>query len=365
MQDVARDALVRHLGDLPVGHRLPPIKNLARQLGLGQSNLHEAMRALAREGVLYSRPKVGTFVAQRMAAQPGMPAAPRTSPSVAGRSVQVIGAVQSDPAIWAVSQAAHAALAERGVNVVASLTHAMLQDTVLDDRGCEVSIVINPSIRMGPAQLPRGHAVIVSTSWHARTLAGLPCDLVGVDQYSGAMLAGKALARTGCDEICYLGRGAMDRPGYDAISQLRLEGLEAGFGRAVPDRHRLDTEGYSMRGGARGFNRWYSLSPRPRGVFAVSDDVAMGFYAAAVGQGLQPLRDFHLVGFDGLAMGQNQPEPLTTVELPFADMGRAAVELVVNRLLQPDRPIQVTYLGCRLVEGRTCGAQADRPGVHT
>src|SRR5688572_7175411 len=48
--------------DWKSGARLPPIKDLARQLGTGLNNTHRAVRELVDEGLLHSRPGVGTYV---------------------------------------------------------------------------------------------------------------------------------------------------------------------------------------------------------------------------------------------------------------------------------------------------------------
>src|SRR5262245_32314977 len=45
------------------GSRLPPIQLLAKQLGTGFNNTHRAVQQLVSEGVLISRRRLGTFVA--------------------------------------------------------------------------------------------------------------------------------------------------------------------------------------------------------------------------------------------------------------------------------------------------------------
>jgi hypothetical protein len=357
MQDVARDVLVRHLESLPIGHRLPPIKDLARQLGVGQSNLHEAMRELARQGLVYSRPKLGTFVAQPVA---GTGTDARPARPLAGRTVHILCPGYVDESLQSIAQGAINELEQRGAAVkldprrpVAELDHSP------QPQG-DLLLWINPSMRLGQLVLT-GPTVIASNSWHALTRDRIPCDLVGVDQFSGATMAGELLRGTGSAQACFVGRRPTHEGPYDAISALRLAGMESGWGRPLPPEHQLDAEGYSMQAGARGFRRWTELTHRPKAVFAVTDEVAVGFQTAAMGHGLLPGRDFHLVGFDGLYLGQNQPEPLTTVQVPFKAMGRAAADLVTHRLLDPQRPVQVTYLGCRLVQGATAWSAGSGP----
>jgi DNA-binding transcriptional regulator YhcF (GntR family) len=55
-------------GALPVGQRLPTIRQLAADLGLAGGTVARAYRELEREGFITSRGRHGTFVADRPAA---------------------------------------------------------------------------------------------------------------------------------------------------------------------------------------------------------------------------------------------------------------------------------------------------------
>lgn len=58
-------------GGLPVGQRLPTIRQLAADLGLAGGTVARAYRELEREGLIISRGRHGTFVAERPAASQG------------------------------------------------------------------------------------------------------------------------------------------------------------------------------------------------------------------------------------------------------------------------------------------------------
>ncbi|WP_258348858.1 FadR/GntR family transcriptional regulator [Saccharopolyspora gregorii] len=49
-------------GEWPVGTKLPPETQLARDMGVGHSTVREALRAMAHFGMLETRPGSGTFV---------------------------------------------------------------------------------------------------------------------------------------------------------------------------------------------------------------------------------------------------------------------------------------------------------------
>jgi DNA-binding transcriptional regulator YhcF (GntR family) len=53
-------------GSLAPGERLPPVRALADQLDLSPNTVAKAYRALEREGLLVTRGRHGTFVAERL-----------------------------------------------------------------------------------------------------------------------------------------------------------------------------------------------------------------------------------------------------------------------------------------------------------
>jgi DNA-binding transcriptional regulator YhcF (GntR family) len=59
----AQIAAQARAGTLPVGHRLPTVRGLARELGLAANTVAKAYRALEEDGVILTRGRNGTFVA--------------------------------------------------------------------------------------------------------------------------------------------------------------------------------------------------------------------------------------------------------------------------------------------------------------
>src|SRR5690349_19411274 len=50
-------------GDLPVGARLPTVRDVARELGVSPTTVSEAWRSLSRAGAIQTRGRSGSFVA--------------------------------------------------------------------------------------------------------------------------------------------------------------------------------------------------------------------------------------------------------------------------------------------------------------
>jgi len=379
MRDVAERVLLSYLSDQPVGTRLPPIKELAGHLGVGQSNLHEAMRRLAKSGVVYSRPRMGTYLAQPVTesvandgpldrrSDQALPAdisggQPTDAARLVGKRVTVAVQKHSDGMIESIVKSMEQLLANRGLIVERlDFYEGGAIGAFESERNSDVAVFVNPSSALTSQIVRPKHPIVVSTSWHHQTSIPVSCDLIGIDQEAGARLAGAFLRERGFEEVGYLCYMLRDQSGQlHPVSKLRLAGFEAGFGRQIDPHLLLDGKGFSLHAGGKTFRRYMSLPKRPKALFATADDIAVGFMVAAAANGMVAGQDFHLVGFDGQRIGRSWADgALTTVQLPFEAMGRAAADTVVTRLLDPQRPLQSTYLSCDLFVGSTVADESD------
>jgi len=73
--------------------------------------------------------------------------------------------------------------------------------------------------------------------------------------------------------------------------------------------------------------------------------------------GLRVPDDLAVVGFDDIELASYTTPPLTTVSQSASDVGRAAVELLLQRLADPGRPPVRRTLETRLVVRASCGNQ--------
>jgi len=64
------------------------------------------------------------------------------------------------------------------------------------------------------------------------------------------------------------------------------------------------------------------------------------------------------VGFDDIELASYTTPPLTTVSQSASEVGRAAVELLLQRLADPARPPVRRTLETRLVVRASCGNHA-------
>ncbi len=69
-----------------------------------------------------------------------------------------------------------------------------------------------------------------------------------------------------------------------------------------------------------------------------------------------------LIGFDDMAWAGSLQPPLTAIAQPTLDIGPTAATLLLERLLDPHRPLQHVVLQTTLVVRCSCGANANAPG---
>jgi len=336
-----------------VGDRLPSISDLAKQFGVGQNSAQRAVHDLVAEGVLFSRRRLGVFVREVRPAARGRSKSQRQP--LSGRTIALAYHGESPlPFVQRMIDGFREVISDTGADTIMSPME-LRASTLPDVAGAWATVLFNPGSPVAAAA-GKQNLTIVSTSDHLHPDLLSRFDSVGVDQYQGGALAGKTLREAGCERVCYLGhRVSNNAHRYDLTSTSRLCGFERGWGEILDDRNLLYAPGYSIHAGGLRFGEYMRMSPRPNAVFVASDELAIGFIAAAAASGLRPGHDFHLVGFDG----QDRPDPksegiqLTTVRVPAAEMGRRAAELMVSRFEDPSRLTQRLLLSCSMSHGNT------------
>lgn len=97
---------------------------------------------------------------------------------------------------------------------------------------------------------------------------------------------------------------------------------------------------------------WTSTSTT---VFAANDEMAAGVIGAAAAKRVDVPRDLRVTGFDDTRIAQLTRPKLTTVHVPMADMGATAVELICQRLEEPEAPLRKVTLQAELIVRESCG----------
>lgn len=188
-------------------------------------------------------------------------------------------------------------------------------------------------------------------------LENAPHDSVVIDQQHGARALVRHLATTcGCRRIVFVGGQETNVDTRARLAAYREILADADLGYDPLDVHHLDyTYETALEYGRHHVRSW---AGKGSAVFAANDEMAAGIVVAARDAGIAVPEQLRVAGFDDIRMARMTEPPLTTVRVPMAQMGARAVELVVQRIADPERAPERVSLRPELVIRRSCGAPA-------
>lgn len=91
-------------------------------------------------------------------------------------------------------------------------------------------------------------------------------------------------------------------------------------------------------------------------IFCSNDLMAYGAYETARQIGLHVPENLSVVGFDDILFSQMLEVPLTTIRQPALEMGRAAVMLLLQKIEDPDRPVEPCWFEPELMIRKSTAA---------
>ena len=183
--------------------------------------------------------------------------------------------------------------------------------------------------------------------------AGHPC--VSVDSEAAVIALVAHLARLGHRRITLVSGqlAASDR------AQQRLRGFQKGMA-AVGLSSAGVLEVPFVKSAAQDISAFLAKKLRPTALVCSNDLLAIRTIRAAHLAGLQVPHDLSVVGFDGIALGEDLTPMLSTVTQPNAEIGRSAVALLVQALaggtaLKPSASLTLAHA---FREGESCARPA-------
>jgi LacI family transcriptional regulator len=169
---------------------------------------------------------------------------------------------------------------------------------------------------------------------------------VGAANWAGGRAAAEHLLSLGHQHLSVLaGRRT------HLYSQARVDGFRSAVTQAgleLPDT-RVAHTGWQRASAAELATELLRGTPAPTAVFACSDTMALGVYDAAAALGLRIPDDVSVVGFDDLPEAQWVSPALTTVHQPIAEMGEAALRMLLRISADPPREAPREELATTLV----------------
>lgn len=186
-----------------------------------------------------------------------------------------------------------------------------------------------------------------------RNVPGAKVSSLVSDNRAGTVAAVEHLVSLGHRRIAFIG-GFADTvvfaerlEGYRAA--MAAAGLEFGEDLVVPSAP-------SRAGGVEAIGRAMLLVEKPTGAVCFNDAAAFGVCDGLRARGLEPGRDFAVVGFDDVIEAQTAVPALTTIAVDPQGMGRRAAQLLLKQINADKADAEAITGAVRLVVRESCGA---------
>lgn len=250
----------------------------------------------------------------------------------------------NDPNIAPILAGASAELAERGSQLVVLIAGNDYQASKVREfvlaRHVDGALIVSPEIvpDLVSDLLTAGVPVAATGS-----IAGRPgLDLVDVDTEAAIRRSHDHLVSRGARRIAMIaGRAG------DPAANVQTKSFAVATG---SDDRPVEHGDYSESSGREGMARLLCSHPDIDGVIVMSDVMARGAIDALKQSGRAVPDDVRVVGHDDSIAASAVTPALTTTRVPFAQIGAAMAELVLERVEDPDRPPQRLTVETELIE---------------
>jgi len=346
-------------GQAGVGDRLPPVRQLADELGINMHTVRAAYQELSSAGLVTSRPGAGTIVAAYDPERLALNVARVPSftigvivPSLEefytpmleaiddalehGPTMVVVCNTRENPAkaAWFVDQ-----LVARGTDGIILVAH-----DPHDPSGAPMSRI--------PALLPT-----VVVDWPTA-----PYPVVLFDMQGAGHQAAAHLIEHGHERI-----GVITPP----MAPPSIAETHAGIHRALRDasltlqpEYVAHVPDFATPSGTDGAARLLSLDPPPTAILALGDQLAIGVIDTARSLGLTIPTDLALISIGDITVAPYLDPPLTTVHQDAAAAGTAATQALLQ-LINGESPASTRLsLPTHLVIRRSCGCPPEPIPSH-
>jgi LacI family transcriptional regulator len=152
---------------------------------------------------------------------------------------------------------------------------------------------------------------------------------VRIDDHAAAAAMTRHILSLGHTRIGFI----IGNPNQTASAQ-RFAGYKAALGLAgiAVDKSLIAQGLFTYRSGLKAAEQLLSLAKRPTAIFASNDDMGAATVTVAHRMHLDVPKDLTVCGFDDTEFSRSIWPELTTIRQPIADMSRAAVQLLVQKI---------------------------------
>jgi DNA-binding LacI/PurR family transcriptional regulator len=219
------------------------------------------------------------------------------------------------------------------------------------DQGVEGVIVIAPkSSAVAACSRIRSHVPLIAVGCGTHA----PLASVAVDNAAGAFLATRYLLELGHRTVHHIAG-----PASWLDAQERVEGWRSALAEAGAPEPELLAGDWSAASGYR-IGRQIAADRQITAIFCGNDHMALGLLRALSEQGRRVPADVSVAGFDDIPESAYFQPPLTTVRQDFGELGRRALDALVEMIngSQKSRPC------LRIPPHLLARASTTRPGGH-
>lgn len=323
-KDIARVLQERiRQGRYEPGAFLPPERQLSVELSASRPTVRKALLSLAESGALVISPGVGARVPSK-----------DDPPPDGGRVVALALPDITNHFFIEVTEAIEYALLQRGYQLLLSnyrhqpdIEERLVRQ--IAGRRVDGAILGHDGLRPLPASLQLLEQLSVPTVLLFNAPAESPFDSVILDERAGVEQMLRYLFSLGHESIAFCRPLPGDRP---HPRELAFRDLMARNGRGLPQEHVIRFEDLDENSGEATCQGLMASGTRPTAFFAGNDRVALMLMKHLSSLGIRVPDEVSVAGFDNLAFTEHLPVPLTTVDQPKAEMGRRAVEMLLERI---------------------------------
>ncbi len=340
-------------GVLQAGDWLPPVRALARHLGINMHTVRSAYLRLEADGLVQTRQGQGTRVLPY-----DLSALTRLATATRSNTIGVVVPGLINPLY-------HAML--NGIQQVAERDHTLLfvcdlQEDVVFAAPRYLAQLLSKQVdgiiassfdapALLSAQTGRNAFPLVTIDWPDATQCSVVMNLENAGYVATRHLLEHGHTRIGLITFAFP-IAHVDRVNAGHARALHEAGLD------VPPELTARVYGFGVAEGATGTRMLLNQPQPPTAIFAITDLMALGALQTVRSAGLRVPEDIALVGFNDIPLATLVDPPLTTVHAPAHELGVTAMALL-QRLIAgeapPDRPI---VLPTTLIVRQSCGPHA-------
>ena len=183
-----------------------------------------------------------------------------------------------------------------------------------------------------------------------RVPENLKVDTISIDNIKAAQQAAQHLIDLGHEHIAFIGG-----PEHISTARLRKKGYLQALQEHPNIRPIIELGDFRQAGGYQATLNMLSAHKDISAILVANNLMTLGALQAINEKKIQIPEQIALVGFDDMPWATSLQPPLTVVAQPTYDMGKIAARLLLDRIHNPDSPIQQVTLETQLIVRESCG----------